>query len=254
MQAGSSFGAHPDVIREMRGALDIRRRLLEIMDGDGSGPRISQPAPAAPRQLSEQAMRLPAAPPSIRSGLPVPRDADVGQWAGQRLEPEMGGAADGFGPAASAIPPEGLNPYWKPARDAYAGPVQNRKALELGEDMAKADAVDASNRMANMTGNQVDHFRLGHRSGMAQDLRELGDCGNAARRVDGSLAKRDAIATVHGPEASQALFDRLQAEHGAHQTWAVVRGNLARRGAKRPTGSPSRIRRLPALARGLSPR
>ncbi|WP_294390181.1 hypothetical protein [uncultured Sphingomonas sp.] len=119
----------------------------------------------------------------------------------------------------------GLNPHWKPARQAYAGPTQNRKALELGEQMAKDDATDAGNRMADMTGSQIDNFRLGHRSGMVRDLQALGDYGNAARKVEGSLSKRSAIETVHGPDKAEALFDRLAAEHEAYQTWSAVRGN-----------------------------
>jgi hypothetical protein len=128
-------------------------------------------------------------------------------------------------PLGSAIPENGLNPYWKPAREAYAGPTQNRKALELGQDMAKDNAVDAANRMENMTnGSQRDFFRLGHRTGIAQDVRNLGDYGNAARRVDGNVDARDAISYVHGEEPSQALFDRLGAEQEGYQTWAALRG------------------------------
>src|SRR5262249_55582278 len=125
-----------------------------------------------------------------------------------------------------SIPPEGLNPFWKPARDAYAGPTANKKALQLGEQMAKDDATDVSNRMAGMTtGSQRDFFRLGHRTGLADDVAKIGDYGNAARRVDGNLQSGDAIDAVHGPEAAEDLFDRLKAEHEGYQTWSSVRGN-----------------------------
>lgn len=185
--AGSKPFAPPEADRASRGASAIRRRLLEIMDGF-EVPHPDAQMPQLSSQPTGQAARLPVPPPHIgQSG--------------------------------------GLNPYWKPAREAYAGPVQNRKALELGQDMAKADATDAANRMADMTGSQADHFRLGHRSGMVEDLQRLGDYGNAARRVDGSLGKREAIAAVHGQEAADGLFDRLRAEHEAHQTWSAVRGN-----------------------------
>lgn len=242
---GNKFAATPEMDRAGKATSDLRRRLLQIMDGDGSGPRITQPgkdivpagpggvpapggqptAPAqVPPQLSEQASRLPTAPPSVRSSVPVVQ-SDVGPWTGQRLEPEAEDLSQKATGRMSAIPPEGLNPYWKAAREAYAGPVQNRKALELGQDMAKANATDAANRMDNMAGSQADHFRLGHRTGMVEDLQKLGDYGNAARRVDGSMAKRDAVSTVHGGQAAEDLFDRLQAEHGGHQTWQAVRGN-----------------------------
>ena len=69
-------------------------RLLEIMDGDGSGPRIPHPDEPAPRQLSEQAARLPAAR----------RGTDVGTWTGQHLEPELEGVGAGPTPAAQRSP------------------------------------------------------------------------------------------------------------------------------------------------------
>lgn len=166
--AGQSPFAAPEVTRDSRGANDIRRRLLAIMDGE-----VPEGLPAGPGLI----------------------DA-----------------------------PGGLNPHWKPARDAFGGPTQNRKALELGQDMAKADAEEAASRLNGMTADQVDHFRLGHRSGMAADVRSVPDYGDAARRVAGSLKKRDAVEAIHGPEATEALLQRLGIEQDAAQTWKAIRG------------------------------
>src|SRR3546814_9644902 len=62
-------------------------------------------------------------------------------------------------------------------------PVQNLKALGLGEEMARADATDAASRMEGMTGSQHDHFRLGHRSGLAENVQKTPDYGDAANRL-----------------------------------------------------------------------
>lgn len=153
---GSKPLAAPEVSRASQGAMAIRSRLLQIMDGADDAP--------------------------------------------------------------------GLNPAWKPARDAYSGPIQNRQALELGEDMAKEGSDEIQNRLAGLTPSQQEFFRLGHRSGLATDVKQAGDWANAAARVQGSLSKREAVEAAHGSRAA-GLFDRANAEHEAHQTWKAVRGN-----------------------------
>lgn len=127
-------------------------------------------------------------------------------------------------PGTPAVPREALNPHWKPARDAYAGPVQSRKALELGEEMAGAPADDIAARLDGMTADQTGFFRLGHRSGLASDLKSLPDYGDATRRLAGSVEKREGIAAAHGPEAAERLQERLGPEQDATRTWEAVRG------------------------------
>jgi hypothetical protein len=248
--------AAPEVTRASRGAATIRSRLLQLMDGDGSGPPIRQPGtavapempsgvPGAPMQASGAPMaqlpspmlqglptpppglkRLPApgAPdPQVGNPFPVPFEAPQDPRFARRLTPDAP-EVPAQGPRSSSVPPEGLNPYWKPAREAYAGPVQARKALELGEEMAKDGGEDIANRMGDLTGTQRDFFRLGHRSGLATDVKALGDWGNAAARVGGSLKKREGLQAAHGPLADE-LLQRTHAEHEAHQTWKAIRGN-----------------------------
>jgi len=195
--AGSSPFKTPESARDTRGARAVRSRLLELMDGDGSGP----PGSRTP---------LEGAAPGT----------EVGPWTEGHSEPNARANRE----SSSAIPPEGLNPYWRPAREAYAGPIQNRKALELGEEMARSGATDVANRVEALTPSQTDHFRLGHRSALASDMRARPDYSDAARRVAGSEDQRQAIAAVHGPEAAAALSDRLGAEGDAAETWKAVRG------------------------------
>lgn len=259
--AGNSALAQPDVTRASRGAATIRSRLLQLMDGDGSGPRYPQPGtdivPAGPQGAMtapggapspSQALGLPQAPPVPSRALPAPSEslpAPMGQSGlpmvpnnpiaptpsprdfGQRLSPEIEGvAAPGRTPPSPAVPPEGLNPYWKPARDAYAGPTQARQAMELGEELATAGGDDIANRIADLTGTHTEFFRLGHRSGLAEDVKSLGDWGNAAARISGSAKKREGLAAAHGGRA-EGLLERTLGEHEAHQTWKAVRGNSA---------------------------
>lgn len=232
--------------RGARGANTIRQRLLEIMDGDGSGPRVHQapeglpqgpgaiqPTPQAPEafpglpkpppQAATDLPRLPApgAPdPQPGNPFPVPYEAPS-----QRVFPEAPPQAP-QGPRESAIPPEGLNPFWKPARDAYAGPIQAKQALELGKEKVGDKADEVTNAFNEVTGLNQDFFRLGHRSGLAGDVQTLGDYGNAAARVAGSANKRAALKAVHGEKADD-LLERTLPEHEAHQTWKAVRGNSA---------------------------
>jgi len=313
--------ATSDTRRTARGADSIRRRLLEIMDGDGSGPRVHSPgsevapiapggppvpmeppiAPQAPQggpQLPPPApmplpgrrrallaqgqpdvqlppIDLPQAPPRVPldaptgplvsmpqeastrsvvpyqapglpggagSTVPLPYEAPgvpggpggtPGGGApepfdfGQRLHPEEPSIVEPGQPRqrrTSAIPEEGLNPFWKPARDAYAGPTQNRKALQLGEEMANDDGEDITNALGDLSPGQVPFFQLGHRAGLAKDVKSLGDWGNPAARIAGSAEKREALQAAHG-DAADDLLDRTLAEHEAHQTYKSVRGN-----------------------------
>ena len=198
--AGGSPFATPDATRDTRGARAVRSRLLEIMDGDGSGP----PGTRTP----------------IEGTAP---GTEVGPWADG---PPRAGTTPPTG-GSSSTPPYGLNPYWKPARDAYAGPIQNRKALELGEEMVRSGATDAANRTGALTPGQLDHFRLGHRSALASDVLARPDYSDAAGRIVASEDQRQAMAAVHGPEATGALMDRLGAERDAGTTWKAVRGGTA---------------------------
>ncbi|UXC90514.1 hypothetical protein EGM87_15995 [Sphingobium sp. RSMS] len=232
--------------RGARGANTIRQRLLEIMDGDGSGPRVHQapeglpqgpgaiqPTPQAPEafpglpkpppQAATDLPRLPApgAPdPQPGNPFPVPYEAPS-----QRIFPEAPPQAP-QGPRESAIPPEGLNPFWKPARDAYAGPIQAKQALELGKEKVGDKADEVTNAFNEVTGLNQDFFRLGHRSGLAGDVRKAEDGANVAARIAGSENKRANLKTVHG-DLADGLLERTLGEHEAHQTFRTIRGNSA---------------------------
>jgi len=118
----------------------------------------------------------------------------------------------------------GLNPHWKAARDAYSGPTQAKQALELGQDLSKKHANDISYRLDNMPEEAIEHFRLGHRSGLAGNLQAVADTGDVAKRLVGTKGKRDAIVTAHGNDAAQDLFGRMGMEGDATETWKALRG------------------------------
>lgn len=277
--AGKSPMATPDITRQSRGAATIRSKLLQLMDGDGNGPRIPQAgtdivpppqggpldsirpqgAPEVPQiadglpkppPAPSGAPRLPApgpADPLPGNPFPVPFEEPAPSTFGRRLTPDEP-VAPGQAPPSYTVPEEGLNPYWKPARDAYAGPIAAKEALELGETMAKEGGEDISNALSDVTGTQRDFFRLGHRSGLAKDVKDLGDWGNAAARVAGSASKREGLAAAHGGLASE-LLDRTNAEHEAHQTWKAVRGNSMT--ADREAEMAAQDQQIEGLAKGF---
>ena len=232
--------------RTARGANTIRQRLLEIMDGDGTGPRVPQPStdivpqgPAGPQSIEAPAFPgLPKPPPRPTSTVPrlpapgapdpipgnpypVPYEGPLGE----RLFSEMPPQAL-QGPRETAIPPEGLNPFWKPARDAYAGPIQAKMALEDGHQMVGDKADEVTNAFSEVTGLNQDFFRLGHRSGLAGDIRKAENGANVAAKIAGSENKRANLKTVHG-DLADGLLERTLAEHEAHQTYKTIRGNSA---------------------------
>src|SRR3546814_14299187 len=99
--------------------------------------------------------------------------------------------------------------------------------------MARADATDAASRMEGMTGSQLDHFRLGHRSGLAENVQKTPDYGDAATRLAGATGKRAAIETVHGPEAAGALYGRPEPEPEANRTYRAILGGSGDRATGR---------------------
>ena len=236
--------------RGARGANTIRQRLLEIMDGDGSGPPgVHSPGtdivpqgpqgPAGPAIEPPSFPGLPSPPPRPAAGSDLPRlptpgapDPQPGnpfpvpyEAPSQTVFPEMPPQAP-QGPRESAIPPEGLNPFWKPARDAYAGPIQAKQALELGKEAVGDKADEVTNAFSEVTGLNRDFFRLGHRSGMAGDIRKAEDGANVAAKIAGSENKRANLKTVHG-DLADGLLERTLGEHEAHQTFRTIRGNSA---------------------------
>ncbi|RVT92843.1 hypothetical protein [Sphingomonas crocodyli] len=217
---GNRAMRHAATSLQDEGLEPLRQGLVEAADGSFSlGPVPGMKFyDRAKSSLDEEvfAGRSPFATPDVQ------RHARGAASIRARLLSIMDGGED-FGTGTS-IPPEGLNPHWKPARDAYGGPVQSRKALELGQELATSDAAEIGNRMAAMTPEQVGHFRLGHRSGLAADVRAVPDYGDPARRLGGTLERREALTAAHGPEASGRLLERLDAEQDASRTYQAIRG------------------------------
>lgn len=122
-----------------------------------------------------------------------------------------------------------INPLYAEARQAAAGPLQDRNAFERGLEnlpgSRRSTAADAQASMATLSPSQLDQFRLGDRTRLANEVSAQPHYSDATTPLNRSDAHMDLIREVHGSEAADALQTRLAAEGDAYRTYRAVRGH-----------------------------
>lgn len=129
-------------------------------------------------------------------------------------------------------------PVYREARQAFEGPTKDKQAFRLGlEDLPgshRNTADDAVDQMSRLNNSQLEQFRLGDRTRLADDIygsksgtRRWGD---ATAPINANDARTDLIRTIHGPQRAGGLTRRAAAERDAHLTYREVFGNSATRG------------------------
>jgi hypothetical protein len=129
-------------------------------------------------------------------------------------------------------------PPYAQARQEFAGPIQERQAFETGMQSlpgtARATPHDAQAQMSRMTPNQVDQFRLGDRTRLADEVyggkNSVPRWGDATRPINGNDGRTDLIRTIHGDDAADNLTRRTDLEREAHLTYRETHGNSATQG------------------------
>ncbi|MFL6843877.1 MAG: hypothetical protein ACJ8ER_03235 [Allosphingosinicella sp.] len=118
-------------------------------------------------------------------------------------------------------------PAFAQARHAYAGPAKEREAFQFGlEDLpgsTRRTANDARAQMEGMTPTQLEQFRLGDRTRLADRTHghqgSPGRWADATAPINGNDARIELVRAIHGDEAADALMARVAAEREGHLTY-----------------------------------
>lgn len=128
------------------------------------------------------------------------------------------------------------SPDYAKARAAYAGPASEATAFNTGlqelPGTVRHTVEDAQSQMRDMTPSQLEQFRLGDRTRLAQgvdgSITGPSQTADATASLGGSNAREAMLSTIHGSENASALQDRLAAERTTHETYRATTGNGAR--------------------------
>jgi len=118
---------------------------------------------------------------------------------------------------------DNLNPAYRDARAAYAGPASAEEALQLGRRSLTASAEDLEAATGRMSDEQRQQFALGFRAAMADNIGRATDGANVAQRLLGTPRKRQALASVFGGEENFNRFLATMAdERATNETYRSV--------------------------------
>jgi len=118
-----------------------------------------------------------------------------------------------------------LNPDYKAARLAYAGPASLNSAMIDGQAALTKSASEINHRIKNMGPPELAQYALGLRSSMADAVDKGGDAANKVRMLIGTPAKRKALERVFGGQGGlQSFLDSLELEQRAFSTYQAVNG------------------------------
>ena len=136
-----------------------------------------------------------------------------------------------------------INPHYKPARDAYAGPAALLNALYFGERIMKMNPEDVKEMFEGMSSSEQEHFRKGAAQAYSDYVKQPNFMGGEL----GSIAQEDEL--THARERLQPIF-RTKAQ--LDDFMDSVTGWKAIRNAKTAVigGSPSAARLAADAAHG----
>src|SRR3546814_15766958 len=90
-------------------------------------------------------------------------------------------------------------------------------------------AADASDQMGRLNDSQLEQFRLGDRTRLADEISRnksgVKRWGDASHPIYGNDARADLLGAVHGNDAANQLYSRATGELHAHLPYKAVYGN-----------------------------
>jgi hypothetical protein len=119
-----------------------------------------------------------------------------------------------------------LNPDFAQARQAYAGPMASREALERGGDAYALHPDELGMQVANQSPEHLSQMQLGYRGAMVDHAGRVRDSGNPWDATLGSPMARDRLGAMFpdNPGADRMLR-LLDLEKQLQQTTNAVLGN-----------------------------
>lgn len=121
---------------------------------------------------------------------------------------------------------DSINPAYKQARDAYAGPARMREAMEKGVRALNRSPEDIMAMMKGMGEAEQESFRLGIRKSITDLVASKRDGGDKVAFLIGTPKARAVLSRVFGGKAEFERFvQTLRDEEAMGQTYRSVAGN-----------------------------
>lgn len=117
-----------------------------------------------------------------------------------------------------------LNPDYKAARDAWAGPSQSLDAVALGKSFTNLQPEELATNLARMTDDQKNFFRIGAARTLQDMINGSSDNRDAVARIFGNQTIRDQIESVFGKRAATAMAEQMTPEKMMTATHRFVTG------------------------------
>jgi hypothetical protein len=123
---------------------------------------------------------------------------------------------------------DNVNPAYRAARDAYAGPARLQEALQRGSKALSRAPDDLSAEIARMSEPEREMYRLGLRKSITDFLESKTDGSDKVQALIGTPKKRAALARAFGGRAEYDRFIATLGDEAAMgQTYRAVAGNSA---------------------------
>ncbi|WP_267381105.1 hypothetical protein, partial [Sphingomonas sp. GC_Shp_6] len=119
-----------------------------------------------------------------------------------------------------------INPAYRDARNAYAGPVQARDAMGRGQDAFSLNPNELGIQVAGQTPEHLSQMQLGYRSALMDAADRLRYSSNPFDATLGTPAAEQRLGTLYpnNPGVSNLLRQR-DLESGMQQTTNAILGN-----------------------------
>jgi hypothetical protein len=108
------------------------------------------------------------------------------------------------------------------ARKAFADPIREKEALELGRKAINASPEEIQRMTQGMTDSQKAQFALGHRSALVELADKRVDGADKVGALMGTPQKRKALAEVHGGANYDRFTQAMGDEKLANDTYRTV--------------------------------
>lgn len=119
-----------------------------------------------------------------------------------------------------------LNPNYKPARDAWAGPSQSKDAIEWGKDFMGLEPEEIADRFKRFSPNEKEFARLGAAQTLRKMVSKTGKAGDETRRLIGNDYIKSQIKPMFDTQEGYDRFVKsLQMESDMFDTKYNVLGN-----------------------------
>jgi hypothetical protein len=116
-------------------------------------------------------------------------------------------------------------PTYAQARQAYAGPIAMRNALEDGQKFVSMSRDEFYDTVSRLSPAEMDQFKIGALASIRDRMSKTSDGRDLIREVYGSPDKRELLKAVVGDEQFGRLEQQFARERAIRRTDDTIRGN-----------------------------